>query len=102
MSGNSSLEGGHQVAMKFTQTGWPLRLARSMVPPPICGTDSAGAGSPIWKSAAEPAGDGPTDGAPEDALGLGPIDGEVDAPIAGVTDGEGDGPIDGETGAAGV
>ena len=46
--------------MKFTQTGFPRRFARSIVPPPTWGTDRAGAGSPTWNSpAAEP--DGPAE-----------------------------------------
>src|SRR5688572_28603569 len=43
--------------MKFTQTGFPRRFARSIVPPPTWGTTRAGAGSPTWnRPAADPAG----------------------------------------------
>src|SRR5512142_1565074 len=49
MSGNSSTHGGQVVCMKLTQTGLPLRLARSICPPPSWGTLRAGAGWPTWK-----------------------------------------------------
>ncbi len=61
--------------MKLTQTGLPLRSARSIVPPPTCGTTRAGAGSPIWNrpaALAEAAGDaGRRDGRGRDADGDG-------------------------------
>src|SRR5688500_16878248 len=57
--------------MKLTQTGFPRRFARSIVPPPTWGTASAGAGSPTWKGPAAPELDAPAVGdAPEpEALG---------------------------------
>ena len=54
MSGNSSWHGGQSVPMKLTQTGLPLRFARSIVPPPTWGTTSGGAGSPMWNRAGRP------------------------------------------------
>src|ERR671931_376464 len=54
MSGNSSRHEAHHVAMNSTHTGLPLRVARSTVPPPTCGTTSAGAGWPTWKLADVP------------------------------------------------
>src|SRR6185437_7965669 len=60
MSGNSSLQVVQLVDMKSTQTGWPFRFAKSIVPPPTCGTDSAGARSPTWNGA-EPLADAPGD-----------------------------------------
>ena len=60
--------------MKLTQTGLPFSEARSIVPPPTCGTTSAGAGSPTWKPevvevlALEVAAG--FDGAAEDAAGV--------------------------------
>src|SRR5215217_7270232 len=64
MIGSSSLQGGHQLAMKLTHTGEPLRLVRLISPPPSCGTESGGAGCPMPKAApgsddASADGDGP-------------------------------------------
>ena len=82
MSGNSSTHGGQYVPMKLTHTGLPRRLARSIVPPPTCGTTRAGAGSPTWNSAAvDPDGGAPdaeADGLPR-ALGEGAALGEAAA-----------------------
>src|SRR5689334_7891812 len=60
MSGNSSLQIVQLVDMKSTQTGWPFRFARSIVPPPTCGTDSAGARSPTWNGV-EPLAEAPAE-----------------------------------------
>ncbi len=53
--------------MKLTQTGEPLRSARSIVPPPTLGSLRAGAGSPMWNRVSA---DGEAEAAP---------DGEADA-----------------------
>src|SRR5512147_2736743 len=77
MSGNSSRHGGHQVAMKLIQTGLPLSDERSIVPPPTCGTTSAGAGSPTWNPAPEGALAAAAlgrDGAVSDAPDVGPVE----------------------------
>src|SRR5688572_12529784 len=59
--------------MKLTQTGFPRRFARSIVPPPTWGTASAGAGSPIWNRPADPEPEAAAVGDPPepDALGDG-------------------------------
>src|SRR3990170_8623696 len=82
--------------MKFTQTGFPRRFARSIVPPPTCGPTSAGAGSPTGNSAApEPDGTAEPpglDGAPEpDAPGDGEVAADVGDRIGIDTDGSGTG-----------
>src|SRR6476619_4582784 len=65
--------------MKSIQTGWPFRLARSIVPPPTCGMVRAGAGSPTWNCDAGPladdTADAATDGAADGELALGATDG---------------------------
>src|SRR5688572_15450443 len=68
--------------MKFTQTGFPRRLARSIVPPPTWGTTRAGAGSPTWnRPAADPVG-------PPEPPGLG---GTPEPDAVGDSDPSGDG-----------
>jgi hypothetical protein len=91
MSGNSSTHGGQYVPMKLTHTGRPLRFARSMVPPPTCGTTSDGAVSPTWNAAA-----GPADGPRADA------DGDASPDADGVGVGEGRSPRDAEGWGGGV
>src|SRR4029079_11878212 len=60
MSGNSSLQVVQLVDMKSTQTGWPFRFARVIVPPPTRGQDTAGARSPT-RDRAEPLAEAPGD-----------------------------------------
>ncbi len=76
--GSSSRQGGHQVAMKLTHSGWPRRAVVSTSEPPSCASLSGGARSPTVTPTAgtdEPLRDGTTvrDGdAPADGDAPGP------------------------------
>ncbi len=77
--------------MKLIQTGRPLKLARSIVPPPTCGMSRGGAGWPIWNAASGAADDGAAEAEPPGDGETTAIDGRADATAAdgAATDGSG-------------